>query len=113
VNDIVDCVNSGDAESKECDGLTKKQAQKLCNQFPKNPMCDALVPGSGGGDSGSGSGSDGGDSPLPPLPGLGRAMPGPVFFGAPTVAPEDQTSSADLDYDPTLGALLIQGMVQR
>jgi phospholipid/cholesterol/gamma-HCH transport system substrate-binding protein len=113
VNDIVDCVNSGDADSKECDGLSEKQAQKLCNQFPNNPMCEALVPGSGGGGSGSGSGGDGSDSPLPPLPGLGRAMPGAVFFGAPTVAPEDETSSADLGYDPTLGALLIQGMVQR
>ena len=113
VNDIIDCVNSGDADSKECDGLSEKQAQKLCNQFPNNPMCEALVPGSGGGGSGSGSGGDGSDSPLPPLPGLGRAMPGAVFFGAPTVAPEDETSSADLGYDPTLGALLIQGMVQR
>lgn len=113
VNAIIDCVNSGDADSKECDGLSEKQAQKLCNQFPNNPMCEALVPGSGGGGSGSGSGGDGSDSPLPPLPGLGRAMPGAVFFGAPTVAPEDETSSADLGYDPTLGALLIQGMVQR
>ncbi|HEX6486672.1 MAG TPA: MCE family protein [Nocardioidaceae bacterium] len=113
VNAIVDCVNSGDADSKECDGLSEKQAQKLCNQFPNNPMCEALVPGSGGGGSGSGSGGDDSGSPLPPLPGLGRAMPGAVFFGAPTVAPEDETSSADLGYDPTLGALLIQGMVQR
>ena len=113
VNDIIDCVNSGDADSKECDGLSERQAQKLCNQFPNNPMCEALVPGSGGGGGGSGSGGDGSDSPLPPLPGLGRAMPGAVFFGAPTVAPEDETSSADLGYDPTLGALLIQGMVQR
>jgi len=108
VNDIVDCVNSGDAESEECDGLTKKQAQKLCNQFPNNPICDALVPGSGD----SGSGGDDSDSPLPPLPGLGRAMPGAVFFGAPSVEPEEG-SSPDLGYDPTLGALLIQGMVQR
>lgn len=113
VNAIIDCVNSGDADSKECDGLSEKQAQKLCNQFPNNPMCEALVPGSGGGGSGSGSGGDDSGSPLPPLPGLGRAMPGAVFFGAPTVAPEDETSSADLGYDPTLGALLIQGMVQR
>ncbi len=60
-----------------------------------------------------GDGGGGGSLPLP-LPGLGRAAPAEVFFGAPTVsAGGDTPSSAELGYDPTLGALLIQGMVQR
>jgi hypothetical protein len=110
VNDITACLNSADPDSKACTGLSDKQAKKLCDQFPKNPMCEALVPGSG-----SGGEDGGGDNPLPlPLPGLGRAVPGEVFYGAPTVAQREGISSAeDLGYDPTLGALLIQGMVQR
>jgi phospholipid/cholesterol/gamma-HCH transport system substrate-binding protein len=112
VNDITKCVNSGDPDSKACQDLGPKQAQKLCEQFPQNPVCDALVPGTGDGEEGGDGGSD---SPLPiPLPGLGRALPGSVFFGAPTVAPYDGVESAEeLGYEPTLGALLIQGMVQR
>jgi phospholipid/cholesterol/gamma-HCH transport system substrate-binding protein len=112
VNDITKCVNSGDPDSKACQELGPKQAKKLCEQFPQNPVCDALVPGTGDGDEGGDGGSD---SPLPiPLPGLGRALPGSVFFGAPTVAPYDGVESAEeLGYEPTLGALLIQGMVQR
>ena len=114
VNDVIKCVNSADPGSKACQDLGPKQAQKLCDQFPSNPICDALVPGSGDQQGGDGGGEDDegdGDGLLPvPLPGLGRAAPGPVFFGAPTVAAD---GTRDLGYEPTLGALLIQGMVQR
>lgn len=114
VNDVIRCVNTADPDSKACQELGPKQAKKLCDQFPKNPICEALVPGSGQ-DPEDGDGA--GDGPLPvpvPLPGLGRAMPGDVFFGAPTVAPSGGAASvAGLGYEPTLGALLIQGMVQR
>lgn len=111
VNDVVKCVNTGDPTSKACQDLGPKQAKKLCDEFPQNPICDALVPGSGQEED---QGDDGGsDNPLPiPLPGLGRAAPGEVFFGAPTVAPTGRSAEA-LDYEPTLGALLIQGMVTR
>jgi phospholipid/cholesterol/gamma-HCH transport system substrate-binding protein len=119
VNDITRCLNTADPNSNACSDLTKKQAKKLCDQFPRNPLCDALVPGSGGGGGGTGGGDGGGDGDggglpsLPDLPGLGRSAPSDIFFGAPTSAEGAQASAADLGYDPTLGALLIQGMVQR
>jgi phospholipid/cholesterol/gamma-HCH transport system substrate-binding protein len=107
---IQKCTQSGNPDSKACRDLTDKQAERLCDQFPNNPICESLVPGSGGG---GGGGDDDSSNPLPlPLPGLGRAVPGQVFFGAPSIAP-DASSADDLGYDPTLGALLIQGMVQR
>ena len=83
-------------------------AQKCAQGDQK--ACDALKDNPTGGGSGGG-----GTSPLPvPLPGLGRSAPGPVFFGAPTVThPDGSAAKGDLGYDPTLGALLIQGMVQR
>ena len=111
LTDAQKCLASGNPDSKACNDLTDKQAKAMCSEFPQNPVCEALVPGSGDEDGGGGDGSN----PLPlPLPGLGRAVPGAVFFGAPTVTPESgDTSAADLGYDPTLGALLIQGMVQR
>jgi phospholipid/cholesterol/gamma-HCH transport system substrate-binding protein len=110
LTDAEKCLQSGEPDSKACQDLTDKQAKNLCAEFPQNPFCDSLAPGSGSGD---GDG-DGGDGSLPlPLPGLGRAALGQVFYGAPTVAPEPGTSASDLGYDPTLGALLIQGMVQR
>jgi phospholipid/cholesterol/gamma-HCH transport system substrate-binding protein len=101
------CLQSGNPDSKACQDLTDRQAEKMCAQFPANPVCDSLAPTSGDGGGGSGS-------PLDiPLPGLGRAVPGGVFFGAPTVAHDGTAPVTDLGYDPTLGALLIQGMVQR
>jgi phospholipid/cholesterol/gamma-HCH transport system substrate-binding protein len=108
LTDAEKCLASGDPDSKACKGLSDKQAKRMCSEFPQNPVCEALVPGSGdGGDGG------GGDSPLPlPLPGLGRATPADVFFGAPTRTPGSDAPD-NLGYDPTLGALLIQGMVQR
>jgi phospholipid/cholesterol/gamma-HCH transport system substrate-binding protein len=109
LTDVQKCLQSGNPDSKACNDLTDKQAERMCNQFPSNPICESLAPGSGGG----GGGGEDSSNPLPlPLPGLGRALPGQVFFGAPTVAP-DASSADDLGYDPTLGALLIQGMVQR
>jgi phospholipid/cholesterol/gamma-HCH transport system substrate-binding protein len=119
VNDITRCLDTADPGSNACADLTKKQAKKLCDQFPRNPLCDALVPGSGGGGGGTGGGDGGGDGDggglpsLPDLPGLGRSAPSDVFFGAPTRAEGAQASAGELGYDPTLGALLIQGMVQR
>jgi hypothetical protein len=118
VNDVTKCVNSQNPDSKACQDLGPKQAKKLCDQFPRNPICDALAPGSGSdsgdGDGGDGDGDGGGLPSLPSLPGLGRALPGAVFFGAPTVGPApDDAKLAELGYEPTLGALLIQGMVQR
>jgi phospholipid/cholesterol/gamma-HCH transport system substrate-binding protein len=113
VNDVTRCLNSRDPESDACEGLTRKQLERLvkrCAESPLNPVCRELAPGSGGGGDGGGDDSS---NPLPlPLPGLGRAVPGQVFFGAPSIAP-DASSADDLGYDPTLGALLIQGMVQR
>ncbi|HSE10379.1 MAG TPA: MCE family protein [Nocardioidaceae bacterium] len=103
------CLQSGNPDSKACKDLSDKQAKAMCAEFPQNPVCESLAPGSGG-DGGDG----GGENPLPlPLPGLGRAVPGSVFFGAPTVSSQGAGSAAELGYDPTLGALLIQGMVQR
>jgi phospholipid/cholesterol/gamma-HCH transport system substrate-binding protein len=103
------CLDSERPGSEACKGLTDKQAAAMCSEFPANPVCDAMAPGS------RSSTDSGTSSPLPlRLPGLGRAVPGDVFFGAPTVAHDDGPSAAgDLGYDPTLGALLIQGMVQR
>jgi phospholipid/cholesterol/gamma-HCH transport system substrate-binding protein len=86
------CIQSGDPNSKACQDLKN------------NPL--------GTNDGGSSGGSS--TNPLPlPLPGLGRSAPGPVFFGTPTSAQSAGPSARDLGYDPTLGALLIQGMVQR
>jgi phospholipid/cholesterol/gamma-HCH transport system substrate-binding protein len=108
LTDVQKCLRSGNPDSKACNDLTDKQAEGMCDEFPNNPVCDALAPGSGDGDGG-----DDNSNPLPlPLPGLGRAAPGQVFFGTPSVA-HDTSSADDLGYDPTLGALLIQGMVQR
>ena len=109
VNDVVRCVNTGNPDSKACRDLGPKQAKKLCRQFPKNPICDALVPPPRDGEEDGGGGVGG--LPLP-LPGLGRAAPGAVFFGAPTV-PVDAGAVKGVGYEPTLGALLIQGMVPR
>jgi phospholipid/cholesterol/gamma-HCH transport system substrate-binding protein len=116
VNDVTRCVNTGNPNSKACSELGRKQVRKLCNQFPKNPLCEALAPGSGSGGGGGGGGAPGPlpELPdLPDLPGLGRSAPGAVFFGAPTTAGGAAASPEELGYDPTLGALLIQGMVQR
>jgi phospholipid/cholesterol/gamma-HCH transport system substrate-binding protein len=112
LSDAQKCLASGNPDSKVCKDLTDKQAKALCAEFPQNPVCEALVPGSGGGGE---DGGDGGSNPLPlPLPGLGRSAPGSVFFGAPTATSDSAGATADeLGYDPTLGALLIQGMVQR
>ena len=108
LTDAQKCLASKDPNSTACKGLSDKQTKQMCSQFPNNPVCDALLPGTGGG-------GGGGTSPTPlPLPGLGRAVPGQVFFGAPTVAHKPGAPSpGELGYDPTLGALLIQGMVQR
>jgi phospholipid/cholesterol/gamma-HCH transport system substrate-binding protein len=116
VNDVTRCVNTRDPRSKACEDLTRKQVRRLCDRFSRNPVCDALLPGGGGtgGRDEDGGGDGGGVLPdLPDLPGLGRSAPlaGDVFFGAPTVKPS--ATEADLGYDPTLGALLIQGLVQR
>jgi phospholipid/cholesterol/gamma-HCH transport system substrate-binding protein len=79
--------------------------QKACDALKDDPL------GAGGDDDAGGSG--GGPLDLR-LPGLGRSAPGPVFFGAPTTASSQSAAAkGDLGYDPTLGALLIQGMVQR
>jgi phospholipid/cholesterol/gamma-HCH transport system substrate-binding protein len=111
LTDAQKCLQSGNPDSTVCKDLTDRQAKALCAEFPQNPICDSLAPG--GGDEEDG-GDGGGENPLPlPLPGLGRALPGSVFFGAPTVSPQGTGSAAELGYDPTLGALLIQGMVQR
>ncbi|GAB2759612.1 MCE family protein [Nocardioides pakistanensis] len=112
VNDITKCVNTLDPNSDACQDLGPKQVNKLCNQFPQNPICDALAPGSGNDGDGAGE-DDGGLLPGLPLPGLGRAAPANVFYGAPTVTDGGARSADELGYDPTLGALLIQGMVQR
>ena len=107
LTDVEKCLESQDPDSDACTGLSDKQVKKLCDLEPGNPLCPALPGQDGGGDDGS--------SPLPaPLPGLGRAVPSRIFFGAPTQAPEPgQPDPAALGYDPTLGALLIQGMVQQ
>ena len=90
-----------------CENLTQEETKKLCSHFPANPLCDSLG-------AGSGTGGDGGGTLPLPLPGLGRAAPFASFFGAPTPPSRpDGPTHAELGYDPTLGALLIQGMVAR
>lgn len=115
VNDITRCVNTLDPNSDACQNLGPKQVKNLCDRFPENPICDALAPDSG---QAPDNGDDGGGGLLPglpelPLPALNRAAPASVFFGAPTVIHAGARSAEELGYDPTLGALLIQGMVQR
>ena len=110
IGDVTKCLDSRNPGDKACTGLTQKQLQKLadaCKDSPLNPVCKPSGTSGGGGGGGGGL-------PIPTLPGLGRSAPAGVFFGAPTVSRKsDVSSSEDLGYDSTLGALLIQGMVQR
>ncbi len=103
-------VLEGKPNAPACRDLTDGQADKVvkevCAEDPDNELCARLDDGGDGGGI------------LPDLPGTGdggllRAAPGEVFFGAPTRQPDPATEGEDLGYDPTLGALLIQGMVQR
>jgi phospholipid/cholesterol/gamma-HCH transport system substrate-binding protein len=102
LTDVEKCLAGADPAGPACENLTDKQVDRLCDLEPGNPLC-AAAPRS----------DDGGAGSLP-LSGLGRSAPGKVFFGAPTLEPRpgDPDENA-LGYDPTLGALLIQGMVQR
>ena len=109
VDPINKCVKSGKLSSKACQDLSPKQLKELQDACKGSalPVCNQFAASSDGG-------SGGGALPIPTLPGLGRAVPGEVFFGAPTVKSRGGSPSAEeLGYDPTLGALLIQGMVQR
>jgi phospholipid/cholesterol/gamma-HCH transport system substrate-binding protein len=104
VNDVTRCLDSRDPDGAECRDLTRRQRERLereCADSPLNPVCRPLL------DDG---GHDGGDDGL--LDGiLPRAVPGAYFYGAPT--PTVGPGTEGLGFDPTLGALLIQGMVQR
>ena len=90
-----------------CRDLPAGGKELVCKQIPDNPFCRVSLPG--GGDEGGG----GALPELPSLPGLGRALPGAVFFGTPTTVASGGATSEELGYDPTLAALLIQGTVQR
>jgi len=112
LTDVQECLqNPG---GKACNDLTKKQKNRLCNLDPGNPICAQLP--------------DDGVDPLPGLPDLGGG--GDVSCGIPllcrtslgfnltdtdrgVVVPTEPGSARELGYDATLGALLIQGMVQR
>lgn len=112
LRDVEKCLQNPGGEA--CDDLTTKQKNQLCNLDPGNPLCAQLP--------------DDGEDPLPGLPDLGGG--GDVSCGIPLlcrsvpgfnlidpdrggVAPAEAGSARELGYDPTLGALLIQGMVQR
>jgi len=108
LTDIQKCLqNPG---GKACDDLTKKQINRLCNLRPGNPLCAQLP-------------DDGLPSPSPvPLPDptcsiplLCRTAPGFNLIGPDRSVgqPIRADAAGELGYDPTLGALLIQGMVQR
>jgi phospholipid/cholesterol/gamma-HCH transport system substrate-binding protein len=102
LTDVEKCLAGGDPGSTACEGLTVQQVDRLCELEPGNPLCAART------------GADDGDTGSLSLPGLGRSAPFRVFFGAPTLEPRPgDPGEAALGYDPTLGALLIQGMVQR
>ena len=120
LTDIQRCIASNNPTSKACRDLTAKQKRKLCKQFPGNPICAAL-PGSTGG---------GGPLPDPPdlpdLPGLSGTTSGEgcnvPLLCRPTPAGMNRTDStwappsqvgAGAAYDETLGALLLQGVVDR
>lgn len=107
VNDVTRCIESGKPDSKACRDLNDKQRERLadeCRSSPLKPVCEPLL-------SGGASGGGGHDGGLPDLGILPRSAPADVFFGAPS--PDDEWSASTLGYDPTLGALLVQGMVQR
>lgn len=100
------CLRSGKPNGYWCNQLKPAELAQLveqCKSTPFTAVCQGLAAEGGDGSGGV---------PLPGLEGLplvGRAAPGQVFFGAPSPSGEP----TDLDYEPTLGALLIQGMVQR
>lgn len=114
INDVTRCLNSGNPDSRACRGLTDRQRERLenaCEDSPLDPVCRPILGGGGGGGGNDGDDDGGDDGPLPDLGGvLPRAVPGDHFFGAPTPS---SAPARDLGFDPTLGALLIQGMVQR
>ncbi|HEX6248659.1 MAG TPA: MCE family protein [Nocardioidaceae bacterium] len=87
-----------------CQDLPASGEKLVCEELPDNPFCRESTPDEDDGDGGS-------LPDLPSIPGLGRAALGDVFYGAPTKPAEPD--AGDLGYDTTLGALLIQGMVQR
>lgn len=110
LTDVEKCAQNPDA--KVCADLTKKQVDRLCNLDPGNPLC-AQLPGDG-------------ETPLPGLPALDsgascgipllcRTSPGFALTSTnrTVVTPAEAGATSELGYDPTLGALLIQGMVQR
>lgn len=120
VTDLERCLESRDPVSGACEDLTRKQRKRLadeCAATPLNPVCRPVLGDGGDGDDGGDDGGDGGPLPFPlpelsGLTGLPRAAPSAYFFGAPSPLAGSE-AAAGLGYDPTLGALLIQGMVQR
>ena len=121
VNDVTRCLNriaEGRPNAPACRDLGPRQLDRLeraCRGTELEAACRPLL----GDDDDGGGGGDGPlpDNPLPDAPDapdvggiVPRAAPGDYFFGAPSPSAGDGT---DLGYDATLGALLIQGMVQR
>ena len=111
LTDVQKCANAirnGNPGAAVCENLGDGERNQLCNR--DNPLIIAFCRTGSGGDGGNGGG---GVPDLPLTEGLGRAAPAEIFFGAPTKAGVDAEMVDRLGYDPTLGALLIQGMVQR
>jgi phospholipid/cholesterol/gamma-HCH transport system substrate-binding protein len=127
LTDVQKCL--ADPGGEACEDLTRNQVKRLCDLSPGNPICAALPGGDGDGD-GEGDGPVP-DLPLPELPAdesspddggdaatgcgiplLCRSAPG-FDLASTSGAGEAAESRNDLGYDPTLGLLLTQGMVQR
>jgi phospholipid/cholesterol/gamma-HCH transport system substrate-binding protein len=129
LTDVEKCLQNPGGQA--CEDLTGKQIERLCNLSPGNPLCAALPGGDGDGGGplpeppdlpgplNGGAGGDGTDEGEAEggvdcgIPLLCRTAPG---FATTTAGPDpaDPLGSAEeLGYDPTLGALLVQGMVQR
>ena len=131
LTDVEKCLQNPGGQA--CEELTGKQIKRLCNLSPGNPLCAALPGGDGNGGGGGplpdlpelpgplngGAGGEGADQDDADggadcgIPLLCRTAPGFTTTASDPDSTDALGSAEELGYDPTLGALLIQGMVQR
>jgi len=106
---------------RTCRRLLEETIGTVCRLVPNSLLCSSLEEESGGG------GGGGGLPELPELPdlpglplsdtlsglGLNRAVPGPSGSDPPRRGRSGSDRAAEQGYDRTLGALLLQGLVER